>query len=134
MVCHGFVLDSPSCILTDIQLVSAAGAFTVPKKADIANIDAFKGEEWHTVEWPKDADLRGKTVSVIGTGPSAAQLIPYIYPDVKSLIVYQRSPGHVLPRNDAVVGWFTKWMFAHVPLLQRSYRWLCMKKVSWRVE
>lgn len=111
-------------------MVSAAGAFTVPKKADIAGIDLFKGEEWHSVDWPKDANLRGKTVAVIGTGPSAAQFIPNIYPDVKSLIVYQRSPGHVLPRNDALVGWFTQWMFAKIPYLQFCHRWLLMKKVS----
>ncbi|KAM3076773.1 FAD-binding monooxygenase boa2 [Clarireedia jacksonii] len=105
-------------------LISAAGAFTVPKKADVPGLDDFQGESWHSGQWPKNADLRGKTVAVIGTGPSAAQFIPKIYPDLKSLVVYQRSPGHVLPRNDKVNGWFTKWMFAHIPFLQGSLRWL----------
>ncbi|TGO52316.1 hypothetical protein BOTNAR_0328g00120 [Botryotinia narcissicola] len=109
-------------------LIGALGAFTVPKKASVKNIDAFKGEEWHSVDWPKHANLKGKTVAVIGTGPSACQFIPNIYPEVKSLIVYQRSPGHVLPRNDVVVGPLTKWMFAHIPLLMRFNRWFWMKK------
>ncbi|PQE05678.1 flavin-binding monooxygenase protein [Rutstroemia sp. NJR-2017a BVV2] len=108
-------------------LISAAGAFTVPKKADISGLNDFQGESWHSGEWPKNADLRGKTVAVIGTGPSAAQFIPNIYPDLEALIVYQRSPGHVLPRNDKVVGWFTKWMFANVPFWQSSLRWLNLR-------
>ncbi|KAI9648084.1 FAD-binding monooxygenase boa2 [Ciborinia camelliae] len=107
---------------------AAAGAFTVPKKADVPGIDAFKGEEWHSIDWPKDADLKGKTVAVIGTGPSACQFIPRIHPEVKSLIVYQRSPGHVLPRNDFVSGWFRKFLFGNFPFTMRCYRWLLMKK------
>lgn len=99
----------------------------MPKKADVPGIDDFQGESWHSGEWPKIANLKGKTVAVIGTGPSAAQFIPNIYPDLKSLIVYQRSPGHVLPRNDKVVGWFTKWMFAHIPFLQSSLRWMSLQ-------
>ncbi|EDN96094.1 hypothetical protein SS1G_12300 [Sclerotinia sclerotiorum 1980 UF-70] len=62
-------------------LISAAGAFTVPKKANVPGIDTFKGEQWHSIDWPKKADLRDKTVAVIGTGPSACQFIPNIYPD-----------------------------------------------------
>ncbi|EMR86758.1 putative flavin-containing monooxygenase protein [Botrytis cinerea BcDW1] len=64
-------------------LIGALGAFTVPKKAPVKNVDAFKGEEWHSVDWPKNANLRGKTVAVIGTGPSACQFIPNIYPEIK---------------------------------------------------
>ncbi|APA09486.1 hypothetical protein sscle_05g042560 [Sclerotinia sclerotiorum 1980 UF-70] len=109
-------------------LISAAGAFTVPKKANVPGIDTFKGEQWHSIDWPKKADLRDKTVAVIGTGPSACQFIPNIYPDVKSLIVYQRSPGHVLPRVDTISGWFKKFLFANFPFTMRLHRWFLMKK------
>ncbi|KAM0167924.1 hypothetical protein ACHAPC_011063, partial [Botrytis cinerea] len=63
------------------QLVSAAGAFGMPKKADIAGLKTFKGEQWHLGSWPKDADLKNKSVAVIGTGQSAGQAIPSIYPE-----------------------------------------------------
>ncbi|KAM3066390.1 FAD-binding monooxygenase boa2 [Clarireedia jacksonii] len=108
------------------MLVSAAGAFGMPKKADIAGLETFKGEQWHLGSWPKDADLKNKSVAVIGTGPSAGQAIPSIYPEVKQLTVYQRSPGHCLPRNDVSISGSRKWVFAHIPLVQRSYRWFGM--------
>ncbi|KAM0124251.1 hypothetical protein ACHAO1_011098, partial [Botrytis cinerea] len=63
------------------ELVSAAGAFGMPKKADIAGLKTFKGEQWHLGSWPKDADLKNKSVAVIGTGQSAGQAIPSIYPE-----------------------------------------------------
>ncbi|KAM0145640.1 hypothetical protein ACHAPG_011531 [Botrytis cinerea] len=45
------------------QLVSAAGAFGMPKKADIAGLKTFKGEQWHLGSWPKDADLKKQICS-----------------------------------------------------------------------
>ncbi|KAF7890124.1 uncharacterized protein EAF02_002539 [Botrytis sinoallii] len=95
-------------------LVSAAGAFGMPKKADIAGLKTFKGEQWHLGSWPKDDDLKNKSVAVIGTGQSAGQAIPSIYPEVKQLTVYQRSPGHCLPRNDVSISG------------SRNYRWFGM--------
>lgn len=94
-------------------LVSAAGQFSVPKKANISGLDTFKGQEWHTVDWPKDAGLTGKTVGIIGTGPSAAQLIPKIHKDVLKLIIYQRSPSYCLPREDFVAGPLRQWFLLH---------------------
>jgi len=106
-------------------LISAAGQFSIPRKADITGLDDFKGQEWHTVSWPKDASLKGKRVGVIGTGPSAAQLLPKIYKDVGSLVVYQRSPSHCLPRDDYVASPLRKWIFAHVPFALKLHKlWL----------
>jgi cation diffusion facilitator CzcD-associated flavoprotein CzcO len=110
-------------------LVSAAGQFSVPKKAPISGLDNFKGQEWHTVDWPKNAALAGKKVGIIGTGPSAAQLIPRIYKDVGKLVVYQRSPSYCLPRDDFVAGPLRKWIFATFPVVRKVYKWWLTKMV-----
>ncbi|OCK76208.1 monooxygenase [Lepidopterella palustris CBS 459.81] len=104
-------------------LLSASGQFSVPKKAPVSGLDAFKGEEWHTGSWPKDATVKGKRVAVVGTGPSAAQLLPGIYQDVRSLVVYQRSPSFCLPRDDFPFSKFKQWVFAHVPFVMKVYKW-----------
>jgi cation diffusion facilitator CzcD-associated flavoprotein CzcO len=65
---------------------------STPKMLDVPGIDNFKRQLVHTGAWPKDIDLRGKTVAVIGgAGASGIQLIPAIQPLVKKLVVYQRS-------------------------------------------
>ncbi|KAF2176104.1 monooxygenase [Zopfia rhizophila CBS 207.26] len=104
------------------MFISAAGQFSVPKKAEIPGLDVFKGEEWHTVQWPKNADLRGKTLGIIGTGPSAAQLIPKIHKLVARMIIYQRSPSFCIPRRDEENSPLKKWVFAKIPFAMRLYR------------
>jgi cation diffusion facilitator CzcD-associated flavoprotein CzcO len=105
------------------MLVSAAGQFSVPKKAEIDGIDKFKGDAWHTVDWPKNLSLKGKRVGIIGTGPSACQLIPHIYKDLSSLIIYQRSPALCLPRDDYYTSALRKWIFRYVPFALRLHKW-----------
>jgi cation diffusion facilitator CzcD-associated flavoprotein CzcO len=56
-------------------LVSAIGVLEVPRYAGIEGRESFKGEMWHSARWnPRNMDLRGKRVAVIGNGASA-----YVY-------------------------------------------------------
>jgi cation diffusion facilitator CzcD-associated flavoprotein CzcO len=52
----------------------------------------FKGEVLHPQEWPEDVDLAGKRVVVIGSGATAATLIPNIAYDCAHVTMLQRSP------------------------------------------
>jgi cation diffusion facilitator CzcD-associated flavoprotein CzcO len=92
-------------------LFDNGGGFHRPKYAAIPGRETFKGEQWHTGQWRTDADLTGKRVAIIGTGPSAAQVGPKIQPIVKKLYMYQRSCGHVLPRNNHVIPTWKKFVF-----------------------
>ncbi|KAJ3839598.1 cyclohexanone monooxygenase [Lentinula raphanica] len=60
-------------------------------------IDSFKGEMHHTSRWPVNCDLTGKRVGIIGTGPTAVQIIQEIAPIVTHLTVFQRTPNMALP-------------------------------------
>jgi cation diffusion facilitator CzcD-associated flavoprotein CzcO len=55
-------------------------------------VESFKGRIVHPQSWPEDLDYRNKTVVVIGSGATAATLIPAIAPDCKHVTMLQRSP------------------------------------------
>jgi cation diffusion facilitator CzcD-associated flavoprotein CzcO len=102
-------------------LVHATGIFNRGKVLAIPGLSDFKGEVWHTLDWPANAKLEGKRVAVIGTGPSSVQVIPAIQPIVKSLTVYQRSLAYCMPRNEKEISGFTKFIFKYVPFAQYLY-------------
>ncbi|KAF8253996.1 monooxygenase [Wilcoxina mikolae CBS 423.85] len=102
-------------------LITCVGFFSYPKKADISGIDGFKRPAWHTADWPADTDLKGKRVGIIGTGPSAAQIIPEIQKDVSFMVVFQRSTTHCLPRNNKNFSALTRWIFRNIPYALTAY-------------
>jgi cation diffusion facilitator CzcD-associated flavoprotein CzcO len=54
--------------------------------------DKFKGRIVHPQRWPDDIDLSGKKVVVIGSGATAATLIPSIAGKCEHVTMLQRSP------------------------------------------
>jgi cation diffusion facilitator CzcD-associated flavoprotein CzcO len=64
-------------------------------------MEAFKGQIVHPQEWPEDLDYKGKTVVVIGSGATAATLVPAIADDSGHVTLLQRSPTFFVPgRNE----------------------------------
>jgi len=55
-------------------------------------IDQFQGRVVHPQSWPDDLDLEGKKVVVIGSGATAATLIPAIADRCGHVTMLQRSP------------------------------------------
>ena len=80
-------------------LISAVGIFNPIKMPDIKGLDCFAGPRFHTAEWPKDLDLQGKRVAIIGNGASCMQTAPEIQHQVESLTIFQRSPHWVAPNT-----------------------------------
>jgi cation diffusion facilitator CzcD-associated flavoprotein CzcO len=61
----------------------------------------FKGRIVHPQSWPEDLDYKGKNVLVIGSGATAATLVPAIAGDCKHVTLLQRSPTYFIPgRNE----------------------------------
>ena len=56
--------------------------------------DDFHGTLVHPMDWPSDLDYQGKRVVVIGSGATAATLIPAMAPDVEHITMLQRSPTY----------------------------------------
>ncbi|CAM4784190.1 unnamed protein product [Rotaria magnacalcarata] len=90
---------------------------------DIPGIDKFEGRMCHTAEWDKTIDFKNKRVAVVGTGASAIQTVPEIHKTgVKQLLVFQRTPGWIIPRMDRTVSNWEKRLFARFPIIQKLIR------------
>ncbi|HEY1058875.1 MAG TPA: NAD(P)/FAD-dependent oxidoreductase [Limnobacter sp.] len=81
-------------------LINASGPLSTPVIPNFPGRDTFKGKTFHTNNWDHSYDHRGKRVAIIGSGASAAQVIPAIAGEVGELHIFQRSPHWVLPRPD----------------------------------
>lgn len=102
-------------------VVNASGPLSTPVIPKFKGQEKFKGMSFHTNAWDQNFDYKGKRLAIIGSGASAAQVIPAIAPDVGHLHVFQRSPHWVLPRPDKV---FAPWQRAllKVPPIRKLAR------------
>ncbi|MGE0219182.1 flavin-containing monooxygenase [Mycolicibacterium sp.] len=103
-------------------VVSAVGLFTRPVLPDLVEEEPFTGTVMHTAAWDHAVDLRGKHVAVLGTGSTAAQLVPEVAKLAAKVYSVQRSPTWVLPKPDRAYTGREKWLFAHLPLAKKIYR------------
>jgi cation diffusion facilitator CzcD-associated flavoprotein CzcO len=61
----------------------------------------YKGKIVHPQEWPEDLDYKGKKVICIGSGATAATVVPAIAADVAHVTLVQRSPTFFVPGRNA---------------------------------
>jgi 4-hydroxyacetophenone monooxygenase len=78
-------------------LISAVGVLNRPKLPDVPGIGGFRGQAFHSSDWPADVDLVGKRVALVGTGASAMQIACAVAAEVEELVIFQRSPQWVAP-------------------------------------
>lgn len=79
-------------------LISATGMLNLPNRPRWPGVDRFRGVHVHSAEWDEDLDVSGKTVAVVGTGSTAAQIVPAVAETAAQVYVFQREPGWVLPK------------------------------------
>lgn len=83
-------------------VVSGVGGLVEPKTwpKDIPGIENFEGDLLHTARWDSNVNLQGKDVVVVGSGCSAAQVVPeLVKPEInaKSVTQLMRTPPWVQP-------------------------------------
>ncbi|MGD9600329.1 MAG: flavin-containing monooxygenase [Gammaproteobacteria bacterium] len=79
-------------------VVAATGFLSAPQPPDYAGEGEFAGLTVHSARWPKEGvDVRGKRVGIIGSGPTAVQIIQTIAPDAGHLTVFQRTANWCTP-------------------------------------
>lgn len=61
---------------------------------DFPGMERFRGPIVHPQTWPDDLDYKDKTVVVIGSGATAATLIPAMADDCAHITMLQRSPTY----------------------------------------
>ena len=67
-----------------------------------AGMDSYKGRIEHPQSWPSDLDYKGKTMIVIGSGATAATLVPAVANDTAHVTMLQRSPTYFIPGRNAI--------------------------------
>ncbi|MEU8899928.1 NAD(P)/FAD-dependent oxidoreductase [Nocardia sp. NPDC048505] len=102
-------------------VVFAVGQLHRPYLPELPGQAEFTGAAFHSARWDHGQDLRGRDVAVIGTGSSAAQLLPEIAPIVRSARVFQRTPHWVLPKPSTEFGAAGRWAL-RLPGAHRLYR------------
>ena len=61
----------------------------------------YKGSIVHPQSWPEDLDYKGKQIVVIGSGATAATVVPAIAADSGHVTLLQRSPTYFIPARNA---------------------------------
>lgn len=103
-------------------VIAGMGALSDPSIPALQGLGDFKGQVFHSAQWPRDLELRGKAVCVVGTGASAIQFVPCIQPLVSQLYLFQRTAPWVVPRRDVAIARKTTERFRRHPWLQRLVR------------
>ncbi|MEU6685612.1 NAD(P)/FAD-dependent oxidoreductase [Streptomyces sp. NPDC046832] len=119
-------IETSSGNLSADLVVSATGPLSDPKVPAIPGLESFPGKVFHSARWDHDYDLRGKRVAMVGTGASAAQIVPAIQPDVSRLTLFQRTPPWVMPRIDRNISGAERWLHRQLPFtsqLRRGLLW-----------
>jgi cation diffusion facilitator CzcD-associated flavoprotein CzcO len=81
-------------------VVCAIGLLNAPRYPDWPGLTDFTGPKLHTSRWPADLDVAGKTVAVVGSGSTAAQVVPSLAATAGAVLMFQREPGWILPKGD----------------------------------
>ncbi|MCR9213418.1 MAG: NAD(P)/FAD-dependent oxidoreductase [Proteobacteria bacterium] len=82
------------------HVVIGSGGLNTPNIPHFSGLGNFTGEVFHTACWPKDVDLSGKNVALIGSAASAVQIVPEVAKIAKRVMIFQRTPNYIAPRLD----------------------------------
>ena len=97
------VQTSTGVNFTTRYLITSLGLLSRQNFPDIAGIDSFAGEKYHTGAWPEGVELKDKRVGIIGNGSTGVQVITAIAKDVKRLVSFQRNPQFSVPSGQGPV-------------------------------
>ncbi|KAL6228819.1 hypothetical protein BDW75DRAFT_226168 [Aspergillus navahoensis] len=98
-------------------LISAVGGLVNPQELKIPGAEQFQGEIIHTARWKTGFDLTNKRVAVIGNGASAAQLVPAIIHEAKSVTQFMRTPHHIVNASNHQISPEWRFLLRRIPLL-----------------
>jgi cation diffusion facilitator CzcD-associated flavoprotein CzcO len=114
-------LDDGDTIDAEV-LISACGQLTRPAIPKMPGLDTYRGEWFHSANWPEGKMFDGSRIAVVGTGASVIQFAPSIAPVVEHMTIFQRSAPWVVAKLDAEYGRATRWLYVRSPRLQRFAR------------
>jgi 4-hydroxyacetophenone monooxygenase len=105
-------------------VISAVGFLARPNVAEIEGVGEFVGPVFHTARWPKDLDLTGQKVAVIGSGCTGYQMVPELCKVTEHTYLFQRTPNWVfdVPGYLAPFPPQVTWLDRNFPFFSNFYR------------
>lgn len=81
-------------------VIDTSGVLANPHTPKIEGAESFEGKIFHAGEWDHSVDYEGKRIAIIGSGCSAAQIVPAIADKVSRLTLFMGKAQWILPRSD----------------------------------
>ncbi len=81
-------------------VIDTSGVLANPHLPYINGAESFQGAQFHTARWDHNVPYAGKRVAVIGSGCSAAQVVPAIAGQVGRLTLFMGKAQWIIPRSD----------------------------------
>ena len=117
-------------------LFSAAGYYRYEAgyTPSFPGISRFSGPVIHPQQWPAEFDYAGKRIVVIGSGATAATLVPTLAKTAGHVTLLQRTPSYVLsqPAQDRVALWLRKVLPAMPAYRLSRYKNARLALLFWR--
>ena len=85
-------------------VIDCSGVLANPHVPKIQGAQSFNGPIFHSGHWDHSVVVEGKRVAVIGSGCSAAQIVPAIAGKVSRLTLFMGKAQWILPRSDRHYG------------------------------
>ena len=85
-------------------VIDTSGVLANPHIPAIQGAESFQGPMFHSGQWDHSVAYDGKRVGVIGSGCSAAQIVPAIAGKVSRLTLFMGKAQWILPRSDRQYG------------------------------
>jgi len=85
-------------------IIDTSGVLANPHIPNIKGKETFDGPIFHAGHWDHSVAYEGKRVGVIGSGCSAAQIVPAIADKVARLTLFMGKAQWILPRSDRHYG------------------------------
>ncbi|MFC5217824.1 flavin-containing monooxygenase [Streptomyces coerulescens] len=109
-------------------VIAAMGQLHRPNVPRLPGAEDFAGTAFHTAHWDHAHTLDGRSVAVVGTGSSAAQVVPAIADRVRRLQVFQRTANWVLPKPNARFHPALSLLLRTVPAAHHAYRSMLFRR------
>lgn len=86
-------------------VVFPTGTTNKPYIPEFPGLDTFSGRVIHPAVWPKDVDLKGKKICIIGQGASGLQILQDLAKEACQLTVFIRTPATALPMRQRLLSY-----------------------------
>jgi cation diffusion facilitator CzcD-associated flavoprotein CzcO len=104
-------------------VIDASGVLANPHTPKIAGAESFQGPMFHSGHWDHSVAYAGKRVGIIGSGCSAAQIVPAIAGQVSRLTLFMGKAQWILPRTDRPHGPVERYVRT-LPVIRQTIRML----------